>query len=364
MGEGTPGRRASAISCGLHRLAEALGDRAHDRVDYAQPEDEPGLRVLVRDEGGSDLLGDDPTDAQKARQCRLMRASQTPSYSGLQIECTSCENHRMNACSKDLRIKALGALDRGMPRKEAASTFGVSLATLKRWLKRRREGEDIAPKPSPGRTPRILASQQQRRALGEQLEANHDATLARHCEAPLRALGGRDGRGGFGSDDEPSRAQARLDFQKKSVVATERDERARGSFRERLRGVDPERLRFVDESSTNVALTPRYGRAPRGERVRGKAPRNWGKNVTLISSISLEGMGPSMSIEGPSDTDSFGIYMREILAPTLKAGQIVLMDNLSVHKSKWVRELIEQRGCQLWLLPAYSPDFNHIEESL
>jgi len=88
----------------------------------------------------------------------------------------------MNAYSKDLRIKALGALDRGMPRKEAASTFGVSLATLKRWLKRRREGEDIAPKPSPGRTPRILASQQQRRALGEQLEANHDATLARHCE--------------------------------------------------------------------------------------------------------------------------------------------------------------------------------------
>ena len=83
--------------------------------------------------------------------------------------------------------------------------------------------------------------------------------------------------------------------------------------------------------------------------------------MTLISSIGLEGMGPSMSIEGPSDTDSFGIYMREILAPTLKAGQIVLMDNLCVHKSKWVRELIEQRGCQLWLLPAYSPDFNPIE---
>src|ERR671913_532970 len=79
MGEGTGGRRASAISCGLHRLTEALGDRAHDRVDYAQPEDEPGLRVLVRDDGGSDLLGDDPTDTQKACQCRLMRASQTPS---------------------------------------------------------------------------------------------------------------------------------------------------------------------------------------------------------------------------------------------------------------------------------------------
>jgi transposase len=147
------------------------------------------------------------------------------------------------------------------------------------------------------------------------------------------------------------------------VVATERDEQKRSAFRERLKGVDPKRLLFVDESSTNVALTPRYGRAPKGERARGRAPRNWGKNVTLISSIGSEGMGPSMSIEGPSDTDSFGIYVREILAPKLKAGQIVVMDNLSVHKGKWVRELIERRGCQLWLLPPYSPDFNPIEEA-
>jgi transposase len=147
------------------------------------------------------------------------------------------------------------------------------------------------------------------------------------------------------------------------VVATERDEQKRSAFRQRLKGVDPKRLLFVDESSTNVALTPRYGRAPKGQRARGRAPRNWGKNVTLISSIGTEGMGPSMSIEGPSDTDSFGIYVREILAPNLKAGQIVVMDNLSVHKGKWVRELIERRGCQLWFLPPYSPDFNPIEEA-
>jgi len=113
---------------------------------------------------------------------------------------------------------------------------------------------------------------------------------------------------------------------------------------------------FVDESSTNVALTPRYGRAPKGERARGKAPRNWGKNVTLISSITLEGMGASISIEGSSDTESFSLYMRNVLVPHLKSGQIVLMDNLSVHKGKWVRELIEGKGCQLWLLPSYSAD--------
>jgi transposase len=74
-------------------------------------------------------------------------------------------------------------------------------------------------------------------------------------------------------------------------------------------------------------------------------------------------MGPSMSIEGSSDTESFGLYMRDILAPRLKPGRIVLMDNLSVHKSKWVRDLVEGRGCQLWLLPSYSPDLNPIEEA-
>lgn len=128
-----------------------------------------------------------------------------------------------------------------------------------------------------------------------------------------------------------------------------------------MRGVDPRRLVFVDESSTNTTFTPRYARAPKGERARGKAPRNWDKNVTLISSMGMEGMGPSMSMEGSSDTESFGIYMREILSPRLVAGQIVVMDNLSVHGSKWVREIIEGRGCELWLLPPYSPDFNPIE---
>jgi transposase len=120
---------------------------------------------------------------------------------------------------------------------------------------------------------------------------------------------------------------------------------------------------FVDECSTNIALTPRYARAPRGERAYGEAPRNWGKNVTLISSITLEGMGPSLSIEGPADGDSFGIYLKEILCPALKHGQIVVMDNPSVHKSKSVRERIEARGCELWFLPSYSPDLNPIEEA-
>ena len=88
----------------------------------------------------------------------------------------------MGAYSKDLRLKVLDAVDRGVPRREVVGVFGVSLATLKRWLKRRKEGEDLGPKPSPGRTPTILATAEEKRALWEQLEANYEATLERHCE--------------------------------------------------------------------------------------------------------------------------------------------------------------------------------------
>lgn len=119
----------------------------------------------------------------------------------------------------------------------------------------------------------------------------------------------------------------------------------------------------MDESSTNVRMVPIRARAPKGERAYGKAPKNWENNVTLISSISLEGMGPSMSIEGSADGEAFVLYIEHFLGPKLKPGQIVVMDNLQVHKMKRVRELIEGRGCSLVFLPSYSPDFNPIEEA-
>lgn len=108
---------------------------------------------------------------------------------------------------------------------------------------------------------------------------------------------------------------------------------------------------------------PLRARAPKGERAFGKAPKNWDKNVTLISSISLEGMGPSMSIEGSADGEAFALYVERFLCPNLRPGQVVVMDNLQVHKMKRVRELIEGRSCSLVFLPSYSPDFNPIEEA-
>ncbi len=130
-----------------------------------------------------------------------------------------------------------------------------------------------------------------------------------------------------------------------------------------MRGVVSERFVFVDESSTNIALTSRYARAPKGERALGKAPRNWGENISLISAIGSDGVKPSMSVEGAVDGKAFETYIEHFLLPTLERGQIVVMDNLSVHKSKRLERLIEKAGATLLFLPPYSPDFNPIEEA-
>lgn len=118
---------------------------------------------------------------------------------------------------------------------------------------------------------------------------------------------------------------------------------------------------FVDESGSNLALASRYGWAPKGQRAWGKAPTNRGQNTTVLAAMSSEGLLKTMTVEGPADTEAFLIYLEGLLCPTLRPGQIVLMDNLRVHKGQAVRERIEACGCQLVFLPRYSPDFNPIE---
>ncbi len=83
----------------------------------------------------------------------------------------------------------------------------------------------------------------------------------------------------------------------------------------------------------------------------------------MLSSMSMEGMGPSLTVEGATDTAVFEAYVEGVLAPTLRSGQVVVMDNLSAHKGERVRQLIEERGCELIYLPSYSPDLNPIEEA-
>jgi DDE superfamily endonuclease len=127
--------------------------------------------------------------------------------------------------------------------------------------------------------------------------------------------------------------------------------------------VEPERLLFVDECGTHTSLAPLYGYAPRGERLYPPVPRPRGKNTTLLSCMSLEGMGPSLVVEGATNRDVFEAYVEQVLAPKVRPSQVVVMDNLTTHKGERVRELIEGRGCKLLYLPPYSPDFNPIEEA-
>ena len=127
--------------------------------------------------------------------------------------------------------------------------------------------------------------------------------------------------------------------------------------------VEPERLVFVDECGTHTSMAPIYGYAPIGERLRLAAPRKRGKNTTLLSSMSLEGMGPSLTVEGATTAVVFEAYVEQVLAPSLEEGQVVVLDNLGAHRPKRVRELIEARGCELVYLPSYSPDYNPIEEA-
>ena len=146
--------------------------------------------------------------------------------------------------------------------------------------------------------------------------------------------------------------------------ASERNEWSRVAWKVTIAGVlNSRRLVFVDECGTHVSLAPIYGYSPKGKRVRLKVPRNRGKNTTLLASMSTEGMGPCLAVEGSTTAEVFEAYLEYFLAPELKEGQVVVMDNLPAHKPDRVRELIEDRGCELVYLPPYSPDYNPIEEA-
>jgi transposase len=130
-----------------------------------------------------------------------------------------------------------------------------------------------------------------------------------------------------------------------------------------MKHVDATQLVIVDETGSNIGLTAVYAWAPHGERASGSVPRNYGKNTTLLASLSLSGMGAAMILEGASDTLAFEYYVEQILAPSLRSGQTVIMDTLSSHTGSKFRQAIQARRCHLWFLPAYSPDLSPIEEA-
>lgn len=126
---------------------------------------------------------------------------------------------------------------------------------------------------------------------------------------------------------------------------------------------DPQQFVFLDETSTHTSLNRLYGWAPHDQRATGSVPRNHRTNTTLVAALTPQGLCEPWMIEGAINTETFEWYIREHLAPQLRPGQVVVLDNLSVHKAANTRETLAQRGCSLLFLPPCSPDFTPIEQA-
>jgi transposase len=154
-------------------------------------------------------------------------------------------------------------------------------------------------------------------------------------------------------------------FQKKTLHAAEQDRpdvaRRREEWRGSQPGLDSGRLIFIDETWGKTNMTRLRGRAPRGERLVAKVPHGHWKTTSLIAALGLHGVRCSTVVDGAVNRDIFEAFVEQVLAPALHPGDVVVLDNLSSHKSARARELIESRGAGLIFLPPYSPDLNPIE---
>lgn len=165
--------------------------------------------------------------------------------------------------------------------------------------------------------------------------------------------------------DVPRVGSAETAAKKKSLHASQRDtpkvKRKRSQFRKEVNELDVKHFKFLDESGINIDLTRRYGRAAPGERVVDSVPQPSGPQTTTLAVIGWNGVSAPLVLSGSVNGTVFYGYIEQCVLPTLQAGDILFMDNLSAHKVAGLEELIRARGAHLIYLPPYSPDFNPIE---
>jgi transposase len=237
-----------------------------------------------------------------------------------------------------------------------ARTFRVSTSFIVRLLQRRRAAGTIAPEPHRGGQPPALGPADLER-LAALVREQPDATLEQLKQ-----------RGGFACSLKTLwYALDRLDLtrKKKSLHADQRDrsdvQAKRAQFRRDVATIDPEKLVFVDEMGINTTMTPAYGRAPRGERVVDSAPASW-TTFTVIAALGLDGVRAPLVFPGSTNTAVFRAYVDQVLVPELRAGDVVVFDNLKPHLGAAVAISIEAAKARVLPLPPYSPDYTPIEE--
>ena len=259
-------------------------------------------------------------------------------------------------CSLDLRIRLLDTVIAGPSRREAADCFDVSASSAVKWLKRWEETGSIAARPTGGSISPLeehadwllaLVSQQSDLTLDEIVAAMRKRRIAGSRSAVWRFF--RRHNISFKKNSAPAE-------QKRADVA-----RARRRWMREQGMFDPARLLFIDETCTNTAMVRLRGRAPRGARLVDYAPQGHWKTITFVGGLRQRAMTAPFVLEGAMNGPMFLAYVKQCLVPTLKRGEIVLMDNLPVHRVAGVAEAIEGAGATLIYLPKYSPDLNPIE---
>ena len=261
--------------------------------------------------------------------------------------------------SMDLRERAVAAvLKEGRSRHESAARFGVAPSTVINWVRRFRETGSVAPGRMGGHKPKAIAGE-------------YAAFLARRVRDgafTLRGLVAELAERGLKVDYRSVwnfvHAE-KLSF-KKTVVASERDwpdvARRRAQWTKRQSGIDPKRLVFIDETWTKTNMEPLRGWAPKGERLVAKVPHGHWQTMTFVAALRHDRIEAPWIIDGPIDGQGFRTYVEKALAPTLKPGDVVIMDNLGSHKGEAVCQAIRSAGAKLFFLPKYSPELNPIEQ--
>ncbi|RWD01462.1 MAG: IS630 family transposase [Mesorhizobium sp.] len=264
------------------------------------------------------------------------------------------------ALSMDLRERVVAAVKtEGMSRRAAAKRFGVSYSAAIEWVKLDEETGSVAPRKVGGSKPKKLSGAW-RDWLIERCRKQAFTLRGLVAELAERGL-----EVDYRSVWEFVHAEG-LSYKKKTLVAAEQDRpdvaRRRAQWLAYQNRIDPARLVFIDETRTKTNMAPLRGWAPVGQRIKAKVPHGHWKTMTFLAALRHDGITAPWLIDGPINGERFRLYIETVLVPTLKPGDIVVMDNLGSHKGKAVRRTIRKAGAKLILLPKYSPDLNPIEQ--
>ncbi len=264
------------------------------------------------------------------------------------------------AYSLDLRERVVNTVEEGASRRGAASVFKVSVSTAIRWAKRLTTTGSCAPLPSGGNY-RSKTVDHHKEWLLALVKEEPDATLAEIRDRLSNA------RGLKRSQSSLWRFYPRHDitFKKKTLHAAEQDrpdvKAAREAWRAAQPSLAPGRLVFIDETATATNMTRLRGRSEEGQRLVAKTPHGHRKTTTFVAALRNDRITAPLVIDGAMNGNIFVDYVEQFLVPTLTPNDIVIMDNLAVHKVAGVRTTIEAAGATVLYLPPYSPDLNPIE---